>query len=167
MPTALLLGACLALSGCIDSGNRGWDLGPEPDLTGGPPMEQAWRGVHGGRIGFRCRAGQMFLFVESWDPLDVPPGERRPMDLGYQFDVKSGTRQTVQGLATVRGIEMPAERVGEGAPNALLSRLTDDADELLVTLKGAMHLNSILFDIEDIGHAHRHVQGSCTRPPAD
>lgn len=166
LPKALLLTLCLTLFGCIDSGNRGWDLGPEPDPAGGALMEQAWRGVHGGRIGFRCRGGQTFLFIETWDPLDVPPGQQLPRDLIYQFEVKAGSRETVQGMATSRGIEILAKRVGEGAPNTLLRRLTDEADELLVTLKGATHLNTVLFDIEDIGHAHRHVQGSCTRSPA-
>lgn len=156
-----LLLASLALAGCIDSGNKGWDFGGEPDPAGGPVMEQAWRGVHEGRVGFRCRNGQILFFVETWHPLPVPAGERRPMTLSYSFEVGSGERQSIQGVATTRGIEIPAATSGEGAPNSLLRGLDDDADELLVILDGAKHLISILFDVDDAGHAHRHVQGGC------
>jgi hypothetical protein len=161
---ALLLATCLAAGGCIDSGNRGWDLGPEPDPAGGVPMEQAWRGVHEGRIGFRCRGGEVLLFVETWHPLGVPPGQRVPMELGYRFDVAKGSLATVPGVATARGIEVPAPRVGEGAANPLLQGLGKGADELLITLRGKGHGINILFDVEDAAHAHDHVQGTCRAP---
>lgn len=158
---ALLLAGFLGLAGCIGSGNYGWDLGGEPDPETGAHMPQAWRGVHGGRIGFRCRRGEVLLFVESWHPLRVPPGQRVPMEVFYLFDVANGTRESIQGMATARGVEIPAGQVGDGAPNTLLQGLTNDADELLVMLEGGRHSVSILFDIEDAGHAHRHVAGQC------
>ena len=157
----LAAAACLVLAGCVESANRGWDFGAEPDPGGGPPMQQAWRGVHEGRIGFRCRDGQVMLFVETWHPLDVPEGELRPMEMGYRFDVGGETSSSVQGLATRRGIEIPAVRVGEGAADDLLRGLRDDADELAVTLDGATHLISIVFDVENAAHAHRHAQEGC------
>ena len=153
----------LALAGCINSGNHGWDLGAEPDPEGGPAMQQAWRGVHEGRIGFRCRAGKVVLFVETWHPLPVPPGRTQPMQLSYRFDVSGEQQDGVDGVGTWRGIEVPAPRVGPGAPNALLRGLTDDADDLLVTLKGANHLITAKFDIGRAAHAHDHVSGVCGR----
>ena len=161
-----LAAACLALAGCIDSGNRGWDFGAEPDPAGGPPLQQAWRGVHEGRIGFRCREGRVLLFVETWHPLDVPPGERRPMDLGYRFDVGGEQLGTVRGIANARGIEVPADQVGEQAADPLLRGLTDNADELFVSLDGAVHGINIRFDISDAGHAHAHAQGGCGAQPS-
>ena len=161
----LLLTGLFAVGGCVEGVNRGWDFGGEPDPAGGPRMQQAWRGVHEGRIGFRCREGQIVLFVETWHPLKVPPGQRVPMELGYQFDVAGGQRETIRGMATSRGIEVPAEQVGDGASNTLLRGLRDDADELLVTLDGAAHGISILFDIEDAAHAHRHVRDGCPASP--
>lgn len=161
---AMLLGSCVAAQGCIDSGNRGWDFGGEP-VAGGAPMQQAWRGVHGGRMGFRCRAGRVVLFVETWHPLAVSPGTTQPMRLGYRFDVGGPELGGIEGVATARGIEVPAPSVGTGAPNALLQGLTDDADELAVSLKGAGHLITIVFDVEHAAHAHRHVQGDCGARP--
>jgi hypothetical protein len=153
----------IALAGCIDSGNRGWDFGGQIDPQTGAVMSQAWRGVHAGRIGFRCREDQLLLFVESWHPLRVPAGERVPMEMGYTFDVGSGASERIQGMATPRGIEIPSPRIGDGAPNALLSGLTDDADELLVTLEGERHQIGILFDVDDAAHAYHHVAGGCGR----
>ena len=157
----MLLTTWLAVGGCIDSGNRGWDLGSEPDLAGGASMEQAWRGVHEGRIGFRCRGGQVLLFVETWHPLDVPAGRRIPAKLVYRFDVGAESLGEIEGLATSRGIEIPAPQVGEGAPNSLMRGLTDHADELVVNLKGVRHLISIKFDVEDAAHAHNHAKRGC------
>jgi hypothetical protein len=152
----------IALAGCIDSGNHGWDFGGQIDPQTGAVMSQAWRGVHGGRIGFRCREDQLLLFVESWHPLRAPPGQAVPMEMGFRFDVGSGAeQQRIQGMATSRGIEIPAPRVGEGAPNPLLAGLTDGADELVVTLPGERHQVSILFDVDYAANAHEHVAGGC------
>ena len=166
MTRRLLLIAQLALAGCIGSGNHGWDYGSEPDPAGGPSIQQAWRGVHEGRIGFRCREGRVLLFVETWHPLDVPPGQRLLMQLGYRFEAAGPSGDSVTGLATRRGIEIPAARIGEGAPNPLLRRLAD-ADELFVSLDGAGHLISIRFDIEDAQHAFAHAQGGCGTAPRE
>ena len=156
---------CFAVAGCIDSGNQGWDFGAEPDPAGGPSSQQAWRGVHEGRIGFRCRDGRVSLFVETWHPLDVPPGQTLPRKLTYRFDAGGENLGSVEGTATSRGIEIPADRVGEGAPNALLRGLTDSADELVVSLAGAGHLINIKFDVSDAAHAHRHAAGGCQGTP--
>ena len=161
---AMILASCLGLSACIQSANEGWDFGGEPGEEGEPLMVQAWRGVHGGRIGFRCRAQQVLLFVESWHPLPVPAGRRVPMRMSFSFDVASGYQGSIDGLATSRGIEFPAPAIGEGAENTLLRGLHDGADELLVSMDGAVHRISILFDIENAGHAHRHVAGGCANP---
>jgi hypothetical protein len=159
----LAVAALLGLPGCINSGNQGWDFGPEPGVDGGPAMAQAWRGVHAGRIGFRCRAGRVLLFVETWHPLPVPAGQTRPMKLGYRFEAGSDEQGSVEGIATLRGIEIPAPQVGVGAPNALLRGLTDDAEELFVTVTGARHLVTVAFEIDHAAHAHEHVKGGCGR----
>lgn len=159
--TGMLLTYCFAAAGCIDSGNRGWDLGSEPDLAGGASMEQAWRGVHEGRIGFRCRDGQVLLFVETWHPLKVPVGQRLAAKLDYRFEAPGESLGEVGGLATFRGIEIPAPQVGEGASSTLLRGLTDDADDLFVNLAGVRHLISIRFDVEDAAYAHKNVSEGC------
>ena len=161
----VLLAGCLTLAACIDSGNRGWDLGPEPDLVGGTAMPQAWRGVHAGRIGFRCREGRVLLFVETWHPLAVPLGQRTPMSLDYRFNVAGDKEGSVEGVATSRGIEIPAASIGQGAPNDLLRRLSDDASDLVVGLPGARHGITIKFDVSAAGHAHRLVLGECQARP--
>ncbi|MDB5695094.1 MAG: hypothetical protein JWN21_637 [Sphingomonas bacterium] len=163
---AALLCACLAIGACINSGNQGWDFGGEPDPAGGPAMQQAWRGVHEGRLGFRCRDGRVVLFVETWHPLKVPAGRAAPMQLGYRFEAGGDQLGSVEGVASTRGIEIPAPTVGERAPNALLRGLTDGADDLFVTLTGAGHLVTIRFDIGHAAHAHRHVQSACGARPA-
>jgi len=130
-------------------------------------MPQAWRGVHGGRIGFRCRQGQVLLFVETWHPLAVPDGQSVPMQMAFDFMVSPvSEQQRVQGVGTARGIEIPAPQVGEGAPGPLLAGLSNDSDEMSVTLPGERHQVNILFEVDNAGHAHEHVAVPCRREAA-
>lgn len=129
-------------------------------------MVQAWRGVHEGRVGFRCRDGQVLLFVETWHPLKVPVGQRVAAKLDCRFETADESLGQVEGLATSHGIEISAPKVGEGASSILLRGLADDADDLFVNLAGVRHLISIRFDVEDAAHAHELVSEGCGQQAA-
>lgn len=146
----------LLLGGCIDSGNKGWDFDAGSDPSGAWRV-QAWRGVHEGRLGFRCGPdGETKLFVETWDRLRPSAG---PLVMQYAFTLDAA-RRPLAALPAGLGIEAPAPALGEGAATPFLRELAM-ADALHVVLPGADHLVTASFDVSDAAHAHQWVTGEC------
>jgi hypothetical protein len=149
----VLLGLALAAASCVESGNYGWDLGQwEPPLVAAPEVE-AFRGVHEGRIGLRCRkGGEPVMFVETWRPL-VPAGAPGAATMTYRVD---GAEHSAPGRLGPRGFEFAAHP-------ALLRRLAEASHlEALVPVHGG-GVYPVTFDIGDFARAHEWVRGECAK----
>ena len=145
-----LAGPLLLAASCVDSGNRGWDLGRwDPPLVSEPQVE-AYRGVHEGRIGIACvRGGEPAVFIETWRAL-VPAGPPTPAALTYRID---GTERSAAGLLGPSRFEFSS-----GATPALLEQFAQGArlEALLPVHGGGVY--PVTFDIDDFASAHRWVR---------
>ncbi|HYD24448.1 MAG TPA: hypothetical protein VEB68_06605 [Croceibacterium sp.] len=143
----------LVAAGCVDSGNRGWDLGRwSPPLVAQAHVE-AFRGVHEGRIGLRCMAGGTpTVFVETWRPVTAG-GAAVAASMTYRI---GGEEHSAPGRLGPHAFELPAEATPE-----LLRQLEQASRiEVLVPLDGG-GVYPVTFDVSDFAHAHDWVRDEC------
>ncbi len=149
----LVLGLALVAGSCVESGNHGWDLGRwDPPLVRESEVE-AFRGVHEGRIGLRCRrGGAVTVFVETWRPL-VPAGRVRAASLTYRLD---GTEHSAPGLLAPKRFEFN----GDATPKLLRQLAGASSMEALIPVEGG-GVYPVTFDVTDFSTAHDWVRGEC------
>ena len=148
--------AAALLAGCVDSGNRGWDLNRWDDPAGGAPFVEAYRGVHAGRIVFRCaRGGAPELVIEAWRPLASPAEGAAPRRMAYRADGREGS---AVGIVEGNRIRFPLAAPGS-APLAADLAKADDLEALLPLSGGAVF--PVGFDISDSSHALKWVEAEC------
>ena len=150
---AVCLAAALLSAGCVESGNYRWDFGRwEPPLVSAEVVE-AYRGVHGGRIGlFGTAGGIPRLFVETWRPL-VPAGPAQRAAMTYRVD---GREHTVPGTLEPRRFAVLDEAMPE-----LLRQLAEPGKlEALVPVAGG-GVYPIAFDVSDFSAGHDWVRDEC------
>lgn len=150
-----LAGPALLAAGCVDSGNRGWDLGRwHPPLVGEPQVE-AYRGVHEGRIGVACvRGGEPTVFIETWRALS-PEGPPKPTTLTYRID---GVERSAPGMLGRSRFAFP----GDATP-VLIEQLAQGARlEALLPIHGG-GVYPVTFEIGNFATAHRWVRDECAQ----
>jgi hypothetical protein len=148
-----LLILAFAATGCVESGNYGWDLGRwEPPLVAEPEVE-AFRGVHEGRIGLRCvRGGEPSLFIETWRPL-LADSPAREATLTYRIE---GVGHSTRGRLGPKRFDFDA-----ASTPALLEQLTNASHlEALIPVDGG-RVYPVTFNVSDFAQAHAWVRGEC------
>lgn len=142
----------LAAGSCVDSGNRGWDLGHwSPPLVESEQVE-AYRGVHEGRIGVSCiRGGEPRLFIETWRPLTAE--EPSEVTMSYRLD---GREHAVAG-------QLSRSRFVAPASADLIAELSQGSSlEALIPVDGG-GVYPVTFDVGDFTHALEWVRTECAQ----